>query len=206
MVCRDGRRRSPSPYARRRTPPRRRSPSPRRRSPSPRRYRSRSRDRGGYGRRSPPRYRSPVRRRSPYGGGYGGGGGGYGRRRYPFPLALSANALRIVVIQVRCPCRFMGNRDRTEEGVNCAEQTAFPERSFRIYAVFRSPPRQPARRRTPPTEGLHLFVAGLNFATSERVRPSLPLVGPGMERNFGSITPGGECQQGRRSAVARTNP
>ena len=46
-----------------------------------------------------------------------------------------------------------------------------PPPAFRgdFVSLRRSPPRAPARRRTPPSEGLHLFVAGLNFATSERV-------------------------------------
>lgn len=34
----------------------------------------------------------------------------------------------------------------------------------------RSPPRGMGRRATPPATGLHMFVAGLNFICTERVR------------------------------------
>ena len=39
------------------------------------------------------------------------------------------------------------------------------------FQACRSPP--PRRRRTPPSRGLHMFVAGLNFITTERVRCGL---------------------------------
>lgn len=48
----------------------------------------------------------------------------------------------------------------------------------------RSPPRGMGRRPTPPQAGLHMFVAGLNFICTERVRawPACVTLGKGFER------------------------